>query len=201
MDDDSPEVKDAQEQQTTEERDFIQEFKMMTGPKLRVYEQENRSRIVEGSVVVRNAFDDKWRTITGWPYFQPVTTITIEDSTLKKVERMDPKSKGYKGWWEIIFSPKAKPDDPNDVTLALNGVCLQIKREAAVVLPGPYLEVADHGVYPTYIQLPGQDRKIAGHIKFFPYSVLREATEAEYLAQKKSGDKKTKAVREAETTT
>jgi len=193
---DSPEVKNPE--QLKNDNAFIQEFKMMAGTKLSTYEQENRDRIVEASVVVRNAFDHKWKTVIGTSYFQPVTTIIKPD--VRKTERVDPKSKGYKGFWEVLFSPKAKPDDQNDVTLSVDGVCLQMKREAPVVLPGPYLEVADHGVYPTYIQLPGQDRKIAGRIKFFPYTVLREATEEEYIAQKASGDKETKAARLAETT-
>ncbi len=185
---------DRQEGSPQEQSDsiFIKEFKKLSGPNLSKYEEENRDRILAASMDVRTAFDKKWTTVIGRPYFQPVTSI--REPVVKK-ERMDPKSKGYKGWWEVIFSPKAKPDDPNDVTLAMNGVCLQMKRESPVVIPGPFLEVADHGVYATYIQLPNQDRKVAGHIKFFPYTVLREATEKEYIAQKDKGNKMTKAAR------
>jgi hypothetical protein len=187
---DSPEVK-TQEQQDI---DFIKQFKQLGGTKLAKYEENNRDKIMAASIAVREAFNEKYTEVIGSPYFRPVTSIK---EVVKKTERVDPKSKEYKGFWEVIFSPKAKPDDPNDVTLAMNGVCLQMKREAPVVIPGPFLEVADHGVYATYIQLPNQDRKVAGHIKFFPYTVLREATEEEYIAQKKSGNEITKAARKA----
>jgi len=193
-------MSDSQEVKTQEQQadvDFIKEFKMLSGTKLAKYEQKNRDRILAASIVVRDAFNVKYNTVIGVNYFRPVTSIK---EPVVKTERMDPKSKNYKGWWEVIFSPKAKPDDPNDVTLAMNGVCLQMKRETPVVIPGPFLEVADHGVYATYIQMPNQDRKVAGHIKFFPYTVLRESTEEEYIAQKKSGNEMTRAARKAEET-
>ena len=179
------------------EFDFIQEFKMMTEPKLRLYEQENRDRIVGASLAIRDAFDKKWLNVVGSNYFQPATAIqpAAADGATR---RIDPKSLGYKGWWEVMFSPKAKPDDQNDVTLSVNGVCLQMQREEPVILPGSYLECADHGVYPTYQQLAGKQRKVAGHVKTFPYTVLRSATEAEYKSQKAAGDAATRKAIEAE---
>jgi hypothetical protein len=103
------------------------------------------------------------------------------------------------GYWEVIFSPKSAEQDPEDVTLTHNGNCLQIKRNEKVVLPGYYLEIADNGTYPRYIQTPEQSRKVVGWVQFFPYTVLREASESEYLKQKKEGDRLTAEARRRET--
>jgi len=103
------------------------------------------------------------------------------------------------GYWEVIFSPGSNREDPEDVTLTHNGNCLQIKRNEKVVLPGYYLEIADNGTFPKYIQTPEQSRKIVGWMQFFPYTVLREATEGEYVRQKKEGDRLTAEARRRET--
>ena len=181
-----------QEQPSVDEL-FIKEFAKSSAANLQSYENKNRDRIAEASLTVREAFNEKWKKVIGSPYYQ---AVTLKPEPALKTERVDPESKGYKGYWEVMFSPKGKPDDPDDVTLSLNGVCLQMQREAPVVIPGPYLEVADHGVYPTYIQLPGKDRKISGRVKFFPYNVLREASKEEYENQKDAGNKITKDARE-----
>lgn len=102
------------------------------------------------------------------------------------------------GYWEVLFSPQGSKDDPEDVTLTWNGQCLQIKRNERVVLPGYYLEIADNATYPKYIQTPEQSRKIVAYVQFFPYTVMREASEEEYLAQKKEGDRLTKEARRKE---
>ena len=167
-------------------------FRAMKEEALRKYEEEFREEISVAPLEVRVAFDETWNRVLGQKYFQPVTT-RIDPTT----DRIDPKSKDYKGFWEVMFSPKGKPDDPEDVTLAWNGQCLQMKRGEPVILPGPFLEVADHGVFAHYKQVPGEDRKITSYVKHFPYTVLRQATEKEYREKKAAGDKATKDKRAA----
>jgi hypothetical protein len=167
------------------------QFRAMKEDKLRQYEAEHREAIATASIELKMDFNKTWERVIGQPYFQPVTTKV--DST----ERIDPKSQNYDGYWEVLFSPKAKPDDPTDVKLSWNGQCLQMKRGEAVVVPGPFLEVADNAVYPTYRQMPGEDRKITSYVKHFPYTVLRRATEKEYRERKAAGDKATKEARAA----
>ena len=167
------------------------QFRAMKADRLREYEAEYREEIAAASSELRTDFDKTWQRVMGHPYFQPVTTRTDPK------DRIDPKSKEYKGYWEVLFSPKGKPDDPNDVTLSWNGQCLQMKRGEAVVVPGPFLEVCDHAVYPQYRQMPGEARKVTSFVKHFPYTVLRAATEEEYRERKASGDKMTKDSRAA----
>jgi hypothetical protein len=102
------------------------------------------------------------------------------------------------GFWEVIFAPRGSKEDPLDVTLNWEGQCLQMQRNVPVILPGHYLEVADNATYPVYIQTPEQSRKITGHVQFFPYTVLREATYEEYLAMKREGDRITRETRRKE---
>jgi len=252
---------------------------------LALYERSNQPKILDSSVFVRDAFDKHWRSITGDPYFSPITTRAIQGPA---ASGMHPKSTKYRvnrtfksirwtktvneipakqggvrkvvvfdvfgtmengkevaiernvdtnqmigimpteiiatissegkkptvmdgvitpthpvnisitGYWEVIFSPQGNKDDPEDVTLTWNGHCLQIKRNERVVLPGYYLEIADNATYPKYIQTPEQSRKIAAYVQFFPYTVLREASEDEYLMQKREGDRLTKEARRRE---
>lgn len=187
---------DDQEQQ---EDDFIKEFELLTQKNLTEYEKANRDRINSASKTVKDAFNKKWKKVGNGSYFQPVTTERAPSQPF----RMDPVSNNYQidgkeGFWEVIFSAKGNPHDPDDVILTVNGECLQIQRNVPVILPGRYLECADHGTYPVFKQLPNEPRKIVSHVKFFPYTVLRIVTKADYDKMKREGDRLTKEQREKE---
>lgn len=98
------------------------------------------------------------------------------------------------GYWEVIFADRHSDTESTDVFLSHQGMCLQMQRNVRVVLPGYFLEVADHGRYPVYSQDPDnkEGRKVRGHIQVYPYTALRPATRAEYLELKASGDKITR---------
>jgi len=102
------------------------------------------------------------------------------------------------GYWEVRFQPSGGPADPKTVTLAVGGQCLHIQRDVPVILPGPFLECADNGTYPVYIQLPNQPRKITGYRMHFPYIVLRRCDKAEYEQLLDDGNKKTAEARKRE---
>lgn len=269
------------------DRSFAKEFlSIESKDALSLYERANQPRILDSSVFVRDVFDKHWRTVTGDPYFSPITTrmmpqfpapsglhpkstkyrvnrifksirwtktvneIPIKSGLTRKIISFDiygtmpdgkelaiernidtnamggfmpldivqeiskegkkatvmegvvtpahPVQIAIVGYWEVLFSPQGSKDDPEDVTLTWNGQCLQIKRNERVVLPGYYLEIADNATYPKYIQTPEQSRKIVAYVQFFPYTVMREATEEEYLAQKREGDRLTREARRRE---
>ena len=92
------------------------------------------------------------------------------------------------GYWEVLFSPKSHLNDTDDVVITWEGLCLQVQRNKRVVLHGYFLEVCDAGTYPTYIQTPQASRKITAWVQFYPYNVIREATEQEFVAAKAAGD-------------
>lgn len=184
----------SEDTQSQEHVKFIEEFVKLSTENLKTYEQENRKRINDADIEVRLAFDKKWKKLIGTSYFVPVTTT--KEKQAGDTRRLDPASNNYAGFYEVLFSSKGSPNDPDDVTLTLNGECLHIQRNVPVIVPGPFLEVADHGVYPVYHQEPGKDRKIVGSVKFFPYTTLRQASEEEYRKMKASGDKITRDARE-----
>lgn len=92
------------------------------------------------------------------------------------------------GYWVVIFHPQAHENETVNVYLSNNGMALQAPRQVEVIMPGPHLEKADNGTYPKYRQEPGFDRKVVAHIQFYPYTPVREASEAEFWAQKAKGD-------------
>lgn len=93
------------------------------------------------------------------------------------------------GYWQVQFSPQQSTSDTKDVRLMWEGQCLICQRMKKVVLPGWYIEVADNATRDHYTQTPEEGRKKIGTILEYPYIVMREATRAEYLAQKAEGDK------------
>lgn len=98
----------------------------------------------------------------------------------------------YRGYWQVKFNAKTTPNDSDDVQLMVNGETLIIQRERKVVLPGRFLENADHATYLHFRQVPHQPRKIVGKIKTYPYERICKATKQEYEQQKVEGTKKTK---------
>ena len=136
------------------------------------------------------------------PVFQNLTVdrmkeILGEDNAIKIFES---KEKDYgeidgsfdllvEGYWEVVFAPAKSENDPVDVRLLWEGQCLIIKRMTEVVLPGFYLEVADHATRDHFTQTPEHGRKRIGIIQEYPYTTLREASREEYLSQKEAGDR------------
>ncbi len=100
------------------------------------------------------------------------------------------------GYWEVIFHPQVNPHDPKDVVLPVEGQCLQIERDKPVIVPGNFLEAADHGVYSVYRQRPGEPQKVIGHVRHFPYTPMRKATKQEYLEMLQAGNKAVREKRE-----
>ena len=91
-------------------------------------------------------------------------------------------------FYRVIFQAKTNPNDEDDVPLSVNGVTILSKRDVEVILPGSYLEVADHTVKSQYEQKPGHDRKIVGKVRKFMYQRIGEATRAEFEKFKKTGN-------------
>lgn len=102
------------------------------------------------------------------------------------------------GYWEIQFSGKSSNEEKEDVEIQVDGKCLQMMRDVPVIQPGRFIEAADHAHFPLYFKQGDQPRKVIGKRHHFPFTVLREATETEYLQQKAEGDRLAKAAREAE---
>ena len=98
----------------------------------------------------------------------------------------------YRGYWRVKFNAKTTPNDSDDVQLIVNGETLIMQREKEVILPGRFLEDADHATYLHFRQVPHQPRKKVGTIKTYPYERIGKATKKEYDLQRTEGTKKTR---------
>lgn len=96
----------------------------------------------------------------------------------------------YRGYWHVTFSDRTNPGDTPDVQLSVNGETLVALRGKKTIVPGRYLENADHGTFPHFVQRPNQPRKTLGAIKTYPYERHGQATREEFIALKEDGDKK-----------
>jgi len=90
----------------------------------------------------------------------------------------------------VNFGAQRDKNEPVDVVLSLNGAPLVMKRQVEVIIPGSYLEIAQHAHILHFEQLPNKPRKVDAHIDVYPCTILREASEAEYKAFRKSNAEK-----------
>ena len=134
--------------------------------------------------IYQNLDIDRLKYVVGPENAEKIISVKLDHGEIKGV--FDLKVEGY---WEVNFSPAKSENDPIDVRLIWEGQCLIIKRMVPVVLPGFYLEVADNATRDHFIQTPQQGRKKIGVIQEYPYTVFREASRDEFLAQKASGDR------------
>lgn len=104
----------------------------------------------------------------------------------KKPEKTEDK------YYRVMFAHKSSPHDEDDVTLIVNGEVLVIQRGVETIIPGRFKECADHATYPQFTQKPNQARKVVGTVMVFPYSLMGEATEAEYRKMLREGTQKTR---------
>ncbi len=99
-----------------------------------------------------------------------------------------------KYFW-VRFDPKSHANDQERVMLGVNGEILTIDREVNVILPGRFIEVAEHSVVQKFKQEPGKERKTLGETRTWPFRITGTATEEEYLRMKAIGDASEKASR------
>jgi len=95
-------------------------------------------------------------------------------------------------YYRVMFLDKSSPNDTDDVELSVNAETLVIQRSIEVIIPERFKVCADNATYQQFKQVPGKPRKLRGTIKVYPYQLLGEATEAEFIAMKRKGDKQTK---------
>jgi hypothetical protein len=110
----------------------------------------------------------------------------VQEVEQHKIEK--PKEKYYR----MRFHAKSNPNDEDDVKLSVNGETVVIERQKDVVLPERYKVCAENARSPQFRQLPNQPRKLVGEIITFPFDMIGEGTEDEYLDMKRSGTKATK---------
>lgn len=98
-------------------------------------------------------------------------------------------------YWEVQFAPQKDQNDELDVRLSVEGICLRSQRMVPVIIPGFFLEDADHTTKDIHSHEPGKGRQVIGKVQKYPYTVLRKATLEEHLTALEIGNK---AQREAE---
>jgi hypothetical protein len=103
-----------------------------------------------------------------------------------------------RGWEykKVVFHPKRHKSDPETVKLKLTGVGLIFHRQVEVVCPVPYLKtVADAATEDQFDKMPDKGFKKRAPVKKYDYTVIADATEAEYLQRLRDGNKNAKKYR------
>lgn len=130
----------------------------------------------------------------GWVIVEAKQVLSVRTQEASNAARSrmgevqkDASGKAVDKFYKARFHPKATKNDDEDCFLGVNGETLQIQRNVLVIVPGRFLEAADHGMYQHYLVEPGKDRKVAYEVITYPYDLLGEATEAEYREFVKTG--------------
>ncbi len=92
-------------------------------------------------------------------------------------------------YWRVQFAPQKDQNDTLDVRLKVEGVCLRPLRMIPVILPGFFLENADHTTKDIYTHEPGEGRKSIGKEQKYPYTVFEKVTQEEHLTFLAAGNK------------
>ena len=111
-----------------------------------------------------------------------------DEQALEAKPNQTPKDEQY---FKMKFHAKRHSTEPDDVEITVNGESIKCQREVEVVLPARFREAAEHATYPTYSQMPGQDRKKCGEIRVFPFDILGSGNKESYLKMKREGTDKT----------
>lgn len=91
----------------------------------------------------------------------------------------------------VKFSEASDEAAVQDIPLSVNGETLLIQRGKEVIIPKEFLDVAEHAKIMSRKYDPVENVMTPKIIQKFPYTVIRQATEAEFLQMKKEGTKKT----------
>ena len=114
---------------------------------------------------------------------QEVVARIVAEERAKRAEALLPKdTSGWPADYDKIeiFEGKSK-EDPQYVTLGLNGYTIKVPRGAQVILPHVFVsECLDHAVEDVTIR--SQGGLITRPVKRFPYSFVGKATADEYKA-------------------
>lgn len=84
-------------------------------------------------------------------------------------------------FFKVRFQEKGDSNQPDDVQLGANGDLLILKRGEPVVIPEVFVNVARDARHLEYDYTPGAARKHPVQIIKYPFDILGEGTEAEYL--------------------
>ena len=95
----------------------------------------------------------------------------------------------------VKFYPKTDKNQPDNVTLSLNGVTLLIQRDKEIVLSNAFLALADHATYAQFRHSQGEGRKEVARIRLYPYQVVSDATEKEFMEMRATGARRQEEAR------
>lgn len=101
-------------------------------------------------------------------------------------------------YFRVRFHAKSNSEASSDVQLSVNGETIIMQREEEVVIPERYVKVARNATFQIFRQLPGEPRKVVGKLMLYPFDMIGEATEAEFLQMKRDGTKATKEANETQ---
>jgi len=142
---------------------------------------------------------DIWGTMregSGWAVAKHSYIVQNKDELLKQSEkRAESEAKAKKMTYHLVrVQPQGNENELDHVPMSLNGVELRIMRGDEGILPDNFIALLGDACHTNWVKSddPEQPVKDGGKISRFPFSIIREATEAEYLEMLQSGNKMTK---------
>jgi len=97
-------------------------------------------------------------------------------------------------FFKVRFHRRQSAVESADVELTVNCDCLKLQRGEVCVVPGRFLEAANHTRRPMFSNVPGESRKVVGEVQTYTYDTIGPATEAEYIEERRRGTAKTRIV-------
>ena len=120
----------------------------------------------------------------------PVTTDPVPDVEAEvEAEATGPKEE--KVHW-VMFADKSNEQEQEKVVLTVNHDTLVVGRMKRVPLPDRFIECARNASRPSFRQLPGEARKVTGHVHTYPFTVFEEATWGDYREMREAGTKQSR---------
>ena len=122
---------------------------------------------------------------------EPSIEPELDESDFGPVEpQLPPPAPKERVLW-VQFNDRTNEQEEEKVVLTVNHDTLVIKRMAKVPIPERFIECAQHAARPVFKQMPGEPRKVEGHVHTYPFSILGEATWDDYWSMRRKGTKDT----------
>jgi hypothetical protein len=117
----------------------------------------------------------------------PIVETDVDESAKNETASKNPPPPPEK-FYRVQISPRTHEDEEERVPVGVNNDVLYIRRGETVVLPRRFLEVFDNSLVPIYSGKSNSDgRQQVGMHRRVNYTMLGEATEAEYIELRKRG--------------
>ena len=113
---------------------------------------------------------------------------TVIENATGKTGPVAPVQRKQQKYFEVEFFPPSSPEEPQQLSLGVDGWVIVVTRGQRVMLPENHLRVADSAKHKVFKIQPGADRQVVGEVHRAMHRVLREVPRDEFMAALKAGN-------------